>query len=156
MKLAARRAREADLDALVELYRGLEAEMVDLKQVWRLADGLPEPVEAAFKEALEDADTFVYLGEIEGVPLGLLLVRSEPLLPQAEGERVGAIRLIYVDHAAREVGLGEAMLEAALEELRGLGLRRFDAHVPPGHRHAKNFFEAAGFAARSIVMYHED
>lgn len=156
MELTARPATEADLDELVRLYRRLEEEMVALKQVWAVADGLPEPVEAALKDALSDPDALVYVGEVESVPVGFLLVRSEALLPQSGEERVGAVRLIFTEPEARGVGVGEMMLETALGELRGKGIRRFDAHVPPGHRDAKNFFEAAGFSARSITMYHED
>jgi hypothetical protein len=54
------------------------------------------------------------------------------------------------------VALGETMRDAVLEELRSRGITKFDAHVLPGHRLAKNFFEAGGFSARSIVMHHDD
>jgi ribosomal protein S18 acetylase RimI-like enzyme len=64
--------------------------------------------------------------------------------------------MVYVTEAARGVGVGEAMLEAALAALRARGVRRFDAIVSPGHRLAKNFFEAAGFSARRITMHHDD
>jgi hypothetical protein len=43
-----------------------------------------------------------------------------------------------------------------LAELRQRGISKFDAHVLPGHRLAKNFFESGGFSARSIVMHHDD
>ena len=46
--------------------------------------------------------------------------------------------------------------DLVLDALRRQGLVRFDAHVLPGHRLAKNFFEAGGFSARSIVMHHDD
>jgi GNAT superfamily N-acetyltransferase len=140
----------------VRLYRLLEREMVDLHPMWNQADGLAEPVEEALARALGDPDVLVYVGELEGAALGFLLARSEPLLPQSRGAKVGAIRLVYVEPEGREVGLGEAMLEAVMDELRRRGHQRFDAHVLPGHRMAKNFFEAAGFAARSIVMHHND
>jgi hypothetical protein len=48
------------------------------------------------------------------------------------------------------------MRELALSILRDKGITKFDAHVLPGHRMAKNFFEAGGFAARSIIMHHDD
>jgi hypothetical protein len=48
------------------------------------------------------------------------------------------------------------MREEALSILRGRGITKFDAHVLPGHRLAKNFFEAGGFSARSIIMHHDD
>ena len=78
------------------------------------------------------------------------------MLDRAAGERVGVVRLIYTDEEARGVGVAEAMATDALERLRATGHRRFDARVSPGHRAAKNFFEANGFAARLIIMYHED
>lgn len=154
--VTARLAGDSDITELVRLYRELEAEMTALHRMWPLSGALPEPVEDAWKEALADDDTLVYLGEIDGVPFGLLLARVEQLLPQANGEVIGAIRLVFVDHEAREVGVGEVMRDAALDALRERGIRRFDAHVLPGHRLAKNFFEAGGFSARSIVMHHDD
>jgi hypothetical protein len=48
------------------------------------------------------------------------------------------------------------MRELTLGILRDRGITKFDAHVLPGHRLAKNFFEAGGFAARSITMHHDD
>jgi len=47
-------------------------------------------------------------------------------------------------------------MAAAMASMRAEGLRLFDARVSPGHRAAKNFFEAHGFSARLIVMHHAD
>lgn len=156
MRVDAREADASDIAVLTGLYRSLEAEMVDLHPMWPLADGLSEPVEKSFEEALNDSDTVVLIGTVDGYPFGFLLARVESLLDQAGGEQVGAIRFIFVDHEAREVAVGEAMREMAMEMLRGRGISKYDAHVLPGHRLAKNFFEAGGFSARSIVMHHDD
>ena len=142
MEAKARPATPGDISELVRLYRLLELEMTQLHPMWSRADGLPEPIEQALGAAIAEADTLVYVGELEGAVLGFVLARSEDLLPQAN-DRVGAIRLVFTEHDAREVGLGAEMLETVLDEL-------------PGHRLAKNFFEAAGFSARSIVMHHND
>lgn len=156
MEASARFATVSDLPALLLLYEELAMEMVELHYMWPLADGLPEPIEGSLLQALTDEDTILCVGMIDDYPLGFLLARVESLLPQAGGERLGAIRLVFVSRDAREVGVGEAMRDLALEELRSRGIRKFDAHVLPGHRLAKNFFEAGGFAARSIIMHHAD
>ena len=156
MRVTARETTADDIETLVDLYRRLEKEMTVLHSMWPVADGLDEPVEAAFEDAISDHDSVVLLGEIEGYPFGFLLARVERLLAQADGDLVGAIRLIYVDHEAREVSVAEEMREMAMSILRERGITKFDAHVLPGHRLAKNFFEAGGFAARSIIMHHDD
>ncbi len=156
MKASARRATYDDLDVLVSLYGSLEQEMTGLHAMWPVADGLDEPVVDAFRQGLDDPDTVLLIGEIDGSPFGFLMARVERLLAQADGELVGAIRLIYVDHEAREVAIGEEMRDMALGILRGRGITKFDAHVLPGHRLAKNFFESGGFSARSIIMHHDD
>jgi hypothetical protein len=156
IEVAARRAAPDDLAALLSLYRSLEAEMKSIHPMWPLADGLPEPVEEALVAAMSDPAALLYLGTIDDVRLGFLLARAEGLLPQAAGELIGSIRLVFVEQEAREVGVGEAMRDLAISDLREKGVRLFDAHVLPGHRLVKNFFEAGGFAARSIVMHHAD
>jgi ribosomal protein S18 acetylase RimI-like enzyme len=156
MKVSARIAGPDDIVVLESLYRSLEVEMESLHDMWPLADGLDEPLSDSFATALDEPDTIVLIGEIDGYPLGFLMARVERLLAQADGELVGAIRLIYVDREAREIALGEEMRDKVLEILRGRGITKFDAHVLPGHRLAKNFFEAGGFSARSIIMHHDD
>ncbi len=156
MEITTRPASAEDLDRLVRLYRGLEEEMRALHPMWTVADGLAEPVEDTLAEAVQDPDVLLYLGLIDGEAFGFIMARSEPALPQARGERIGTIRLVFTEPEAREVGVGEVMREVVMSELRGRGHRWFDAHVLPGHRQAKNFFEQGGFAARSIVMHHDD
>lgn len=156
MRVTAREATLSDVPLLVGLYRSLEAEMVGLHGMWPLADGLDEPVEDSVRSALEDPDTIVVIGSVDDYPFGFLLARVEGLLSQGGDEMIGVIRLIFVDHQAREVAVGEEMRELTMGLLRERGVTKFDAHVLPGHRLAKNFFEAGGFSARSIVMHHDD
>jgi ribosomal protein S18 acetylase RimI-like enzyme len=144
------------VEALVSLYGGLLDEMTGLKPIWGLTDGLPEPVDAAFTSHLADPRDTVYIGEYDGVPLGLLVWRRDHLLPQADGAPIATIRLIYTDPEARRVGIGEAMIDLLLADAEDQGIDMFDAIVPPGHRHAKNFFESNGFKARRIVMHRDD
>jgi ribosomal protein S18 acetylase RimI-like enzyme len=156
MRVTARSAGPDDIAVLLSLYRGLEREMTALHPMWPLADGLAEPVETSFRRLLDDPDVMVVVGEVDGYPFGFAVARVEEILPQAAGERIGSIRLIYVEPEAREIALGEEMRDYLMDRLRGRGLSKFDAHVLPGHRLAKNFFEAGGFSARAIIMHHDD
>ncbi len=156
MDVSCRPAQPDDIPRLEELYGPALREQSDLREAWTVAEGLPAPIADAFASILADDDSFVAVGLIDGNVFGFIWARIEPLLPQADGERMGVIRLVYVEEPARTVGVGEVMLTAALETMRGRGVRRFDSIVSPGHRLAKNFFESAGFSARRITMYHRD
>jgi hypothetical protein len=152
----ARLAGTDDIPSLVRLYRSLEEEMTNLHSMWSLADGLAEPVESSFRQLLADPEAIVAIGELDSYPFGFVVAKVEEILPQAMGERIGSIRLVFVEREAREVALGETMRDYVMDLLRELGISKFDAHVLPGHRLAKNFFEAGGFSARSIIMHHDD
>jgi hypothetical protein len=156
MRVEATPATHHDIADLERLYRGLEEEMVGLHRMWPLADGLDEPVSDAFVGAIDDPDAILLIGRVDDVPLGFLLAQVEGMRAQANGEMIGVIRLIFVEGEGREIAIGEVMRDTAMAMLRHRGITKFDAHVLPGHRLAKNFFESGGFAARSIVMHHDD
>ncbi len=155
VRVTVREATVDDVDELQRLYRLLEAEMQALETMWNRDDALAEPVAESLRAAIEDPQHHLLLGLIDGVPVGFILGQERSMLPHT-GESVGAIRLVFTEVPARGVGVGEATRNAVLDEFRSAGLTKFDAHVLPGHRMAKNFFEAAGFSARHIVMHHDD
>jgi GNAT superfamily N-acetyltransferase len=152
----ARLATPEDRPLLESLYRDLAAEMAGYSDLWDMVDGLEEPVATSWDRVLADENHLTVLGYYLGHPFGFLMARIEPVLAQGKGMLIGSIRLVFVEQEARAVGIGEAMRNLALETLRARGITRFDAHVLPGHRFAKNFFEQGGFSARHIVMHHDD
>ena len=100
LDVSARPATADDLATLVRLYRLLEVEMEGLRGLWREADGLPEPIEEALAGAVADPDILVYIGSADDVPFGFILGESLPLLPQAEGERIATIKLVFTEEPA--------------------------------------------------------
>jgi len=155
LNVSARFATDDDLELITGLYSELEAEMIPLHPMWPKADGLVLPVDASLAGLIERDDVVVVVGEIDDVGFGFMMGFMESLLPHVQ-EQIGAIRFVFTHLEAREVGVGEAMLSKVLTEFRARGVVRFDAHVLPGHRLVKNFFESGGFSARSIVMHHDD
>lgn len=155
MNVTARLATSDDVPLLACLYAELEAEMIPLHPMWPKADGLEHPIVDSLADCIVGDDVVVLIGEIDSVGFGFMIGFVEPLLERV-GEVIGAVRYVFTHLEAREVGVGEAMLDQMLDELRTRGIVRFDAHVLPGHRLVKNFFESGGFSARSIVMHHDD
>jgi ribosomal protein S18 acetylase RimI-like enzyme len=153
MVITARPAAPGDAGLIADLYRGLAEEMDVLRPLWSSAEGLADPLAATLGGMLAGPPWHGYIGMLDEIPVGFLLARDEELLPQAGGRRVAAIRFIYTLPGARQVGVGEAMMDAFLADAADRGLELFDAHVSPGHRESKNFFESNGFSARSIVMH---
>lgn len=70
-------------------------------------------------------------------------------------DQLGRIDAVYVDPECRAVGVGEAMIERALDWFVERGCFGVDATALPGARATKNFFEETGFTARLLVMHHE-
>lgn len=140
----------------MRLYGGLAAEMSALRPMWALSDALASPIADTLSSMFSASEWSIVVGLLHEVPVGFLVWRDEALLPQAGGKRVAAIRYIFTDPGARGVGVGEAMMAVFFSRAAQHGITRFDAHVSPGHREAKNFFESNGFKARSIVMHRSD
>ena len=70
------------------------------------------------------------------------------------GARLGVVTDLFVEPEAREVGVGEVLVDALVEHCRAAGCIGVDATALPGHRAAKNFFETHGFTARALTMHH--
>jgi ribosomal protein S18 acetylase RimI-like enzyme len=149
---AARRATGADLDRVVELAAAAAAELGEqrggkllLRREARRSDA------AAELAALVDAQgACLAVGTIDGQIVGYGVAETHDV----EGDpRLGVIRDLYVEPAAREVGVGEAIAGLLIEFLAGQGCAAIDAYALPGNRATKNFFESHGFTARLLVMH---
>ena len=156
MKISVRQATQDDIPTIVDLYQDAEAEQTAKKPIFALTDGLDESFEDSITAAMAAPDSWVHVGLIDGVVVGFIWATLEDMLVRAGGSKIGFIRLVYTDPPARGVGVGHQMLEVVMEDLRKLGVRHFDAIAGPGQRDTKNFFEGHEFAARSLIMHHED
>jgi GNAT superfamily N-acetyltransferase len=147
----ARRAIPADLADLAALLEAASTELADLRGGPLLNASLARqiPAAAALALDLEDPSRLVVVGELEGVALGLALARQAVF----DAELIGVVDTIYVAPDAREVGLGEAMVELVMAWCQEQGCRGVDAPALPGHRKAKAFFEDNGFVARLLIMH---
>jgi ribosomal protein S18 acetylase RimI-like enzyme len=149
---AARPASDADLPRLVDLARTAIAELRATKggEVWAHRDARQEPLDASLKADLADPEALVLAGTIDDAVIGYAVARLETL---ADGSRLARLTDLYVEALAREVGIGEELLDAVIEWATAAGCFGIDSLVLPGNRETKNFFEAFGLVARAIVVH---
>ena len=148
----ARVADDAELARVAELARELREELRAERggPLWATREARPEPLDAAVVELSRRDDALVVVGTTEDVVVGYGIARWETL---RDDTRLGVIDEIYVEPEARGVGVGELVVERLVAFCLDAGCLGVDATALPGHRQAKNFFERAGFSARSLVMH---
>ena len=109
----------------------------------------PEPTQIS--EWLHEGDVVVLVGILDDVPVGAGIAHLEVL---TGGTRLAVVTMLWVDDAARSVGVGEEILNGLVDWARRAGCDSIDAYALPGERITKNFFEAAGFKARLLTVSH--
>ncbi len=153
MEEACRPAEAADIPRVAELARAVIEELAPMRggAVWQAREARAEPIEEGLEGLLDDPDVRMVVGTLDDVIVGYAVVRLEYL---ADGSVLGVIDDIFVEEGARQVGLGELIIDDLMtwcEERKCIGM---DAMALPGHRATKNFFEESGFTARQLVMHH--
>ena len=149
---AARPATTEDLPIILDLAHGLRAEwrLIRGGPLWEAREARVEPLDASFAALLERDDAQIVVGTIDDVVVGYGTVELETL---RDGSRLGVIDELYVEMAARAIGVGEMIAEALIAFCASAGCIGIDARALPGHREAMNFFERAGFTARALIMH---
>ena len=147
-----RAATADDLARIADLAHALRAELGEERggALWVEREAWPEPLEDAYGALLARDDALLLVGSIDDSVLAFAAVVVEQL---RSGARLGVITDLFVEPEAREVGVGEVLIDALVEHCRAAGCIGVDATALPGHRAAKNFFETHGFTARALAMH---
>ena len=147
-----RPATSDDLDRLAEL---VAAAIEELRlgrggEVWARHLARRAPYEPELRAQIADAGVLVLAGTVDDLVMGYGVAITEVL---ADGGRLGVVTDLYTEPGARELGIGEAMMEALVDWCRDQGCFGVDSLALPGDRHTKNFFESFGLVARAIVVH---
>ncbi len=147
-----RAATRDDLDTIVSLSRAMRTELSVQRggALWLAREARPEPLEGSYGALLDRSDTLVVLGLIDDAVIGFGIVAIEEL---RSGATLGVITDLFVDAGAREVGVGEAILDGLLAFPPLQTCIGIDALALPGSRATKNFFETFHFTARALTMH---
>lgn len=151
---AARRATGDDVVRLAELAAALRAELEPMRggDLWAATRAPVPPLTEHFAARLDAPDTLTLVGTIDAVVVGYASARVQAL---RDGRRLAVVDEVFVEPDARAVGVGECLLDAVVAWAAEQQCHGVDASALPGHRTAKNFFEAHGFTARLLVMHHD-
>ncbi len=147
-----RTATTDDLDVLVEFATALTTELGPMRggALWVRRDARTTELHGTFRALLDDPDTVVRIGCVDGTPVGFAVMVIDAL---RDGGRLARITDLLVLEPARGVGVGEAILDDLMAEAGARGCVGVDALALPGHRSTKNFFEGQGFTARLLTMH---
>ena len=154
MEVTARVAVEADLPALVPLVaEGLAAvEGERGAQLWLLEHAPCRPLDEALERQRSDPAADVIAGCVDGVPVGVLLIDRRDLV---DGRSLARMTFVFVHPRAREIGVGEALIDAACDWALASGCIGIDGLALPGDRRTKNLYERSGMTAREITVHRE-
>lgn len=147
-----RRARPDDLAELVRLDSLARDHLGPLRggELYLLRDARPVPPDTSFMDDMSDAGHLVLIGMVAGAPVGFAIAALHPL---RDGYKLADIAEIFVEAEARDVGVGEALMDAITEWARQNDCDGIDARALPGDRSTKNFFETFGLVARAITVH---
>jgi GNAT superfamily N-acetyltransferase len=112
-------------------------------------EALPPDHLARRMEQVEGLET-AFLGEVEGMPAGLLILRTAPTLSTAEDW--AEINEMYVRPAFRRKGVGQALVERAVEYARNHGCTEIHLLTDATNVAAQSFHGACGFHLDSVEM----
>ena len=147
---AVRVAAVDDVDAVVELELESRSRLPDVRGgVSWLSDNAALDASAIADRLTTPDRDLVLVGELDHVVLGFATATIS-LRPSGA---VCELTRLYVSPGARELGLGELMLEAATEWARSRGCAAIESNALPGDRETKNLFERFGMKARLLVVH---
>jgi GNAT superfamily N-acetyltransferase len=145
----ARPARSADRSACDELLSAALAHVRTMRGGPALA-GSVTASELLERWWAPDSGVALFAGVFGEAIVGLLAVTMFTR-PGASGPS-GRVECCYVEEAARGVGVGSALMEAAVEWCGQRQCLDVDARALPGDRATKQRLEAAGFTARLLTL----
>jgi ribosomal protein S18 acetylase RimI-like enzyme len=90
-----------------------------------------------------------------GALVGFLTALVEKELPMYVADEYAVIRDIWIEPAHRGRGLGKALVDAALRELDGMGLKQVRIHTAAANEPARKLLAACGFRVGTIDLVRE-
>ena len=147
-----RRAGPPDLDRLAALWTALLAHHAGLDPVYRAGAGAEAAWRGVARRLLSRPDAAVFVSERGGAAIGLCAVEVGEAPPFLAERARAEITELYVEPAARRLGVGRALAGAALAFAGSRGAPRVEIRVHARNAEGQAFWRALGFEAFVDVL----
>ena len=151
-----RRATPRDVTDLGELGARLMRLHFEFDELRFMDPGGSRDAEAGYaaflRSQLEDDSAIVYVAERQSRIVGYVYAAIEPLSWKELRDECGYVHDLLVTEAARRSGVGESLLDAAIEWLREQGMPRVVLGTAAQNDTARRLFERRGFRATMVEM----
>ena len=154
---AAQFAQYADIEAIISIGSSAQDQIVGQRGGRQFLEDQADLgcLRARIGAAIGDPNQTVIAGSYDGVVFGFCLGHVVSKSHVSEVGYLGRIEILVVDSEARSVGIGEAMLNKALDWFGHRGCTSVETHALPGDRDTKNFYESFGLKARLLTVHKE-
>jgi len=140
-----RLAHQDDVDVLQLLESNARTQLAQFRGGEQLGNEL-SLIGNQWIERIRSDDWMVLVAGFDDVVLGYASVNMTTT------NKVPLIESVYVTTDARQLGLGDSLVSAAIEAGRQYGAVAIDALALPGDRETKNLFERSGLTARLLIV----
>ncbi len=150
MSEAVRIAEALDLDRLRDLLTLAVSSTAVARAtpLYREEERLADP-SSRLERALADHRSLLCVATIDGYVVGFTLARQR----EHSSGLVTHVEELFVEEEAREVGLGEGLLDAAVVWSRSVNSTAIELDALPGDRALKNLCERSGLRSRALIMH---
>ena len=135
----------------IEIATTVSDELVDAfdRLIPQLSTSSPPPGRAGLEEIVDDADSVLFVARVDGRIVGALTLA----LYRIPTGRKAWIEDVVVDEAARGLGIGAALSEAAIAEARRRGAKDVSLTSRPEREAANRLYQRIGFQRRDTNVY---
>ncbi len=144
MPIQIRRASQADLPTLAELFDG-----------YRQFYGQPTDfllAEAFLRDRLAKDDSVIFLASDPASGTGLGFVQLYPSFSSVAARRIWILNDLFVTASARRTGVGRALLDAARDFGKSTGAKRLVLSTANTNRDARALYESNGYKQDEIFL----
>ena len=124
----------------------------DMRRFLEPGEGAEDGYSEFLVSQLRDSQAVVFVAERDARIIGYVFAAIEPLSWKDLRDECGFIHDLLVTDAARRSGVGEALLNAAIEWLRDQHMPRVVLGTAAQNDNARRLFERRGFRATMIEM----